>query len=99
MKVTKEMQLLRDKLDEMGIKWEDYSESLGDVAISRTWFRDNRGNKWSVIHGFGTMGGYDGVRPDEGLLEIWDWDMEPIGYLTADDITDCIFEGRRIDDE
>lgn len=93
MNVTKEMQLLRDKLDEMSIKWTDASECYRDLGITRTWFRDKEGTKWSVIHGHGTMGGYGGIRADEGLLEIWNGkSSEPIGFLTAKEALNIIFK-------
>ena len=92
MNVTKEMQLLRDKLDEMGVKWIDASDCCGNLVITRTWFRDKEGTKWSAIHGFGTIGGYNGMRADEGLLEIWNRKSEPIGYLTAAQVIAIVFE-------
>lgn len=92
MKVTKEMQLLRDKLDEMGVKYMPYNDRFGNLTITRTWFFDNAGVKWSVIHGFGTMGGYDGIRADGGLLEIWNYRDDPIGYLTAKEALNIIFK-------
>ncbi len=92
MKVTKEMQLLRDKLDEMGIKWMPHSDYCGNLTITRTWFRDNEGVEWSAIHGFGTMGGYSGGHADLGLLEIWNRRSNPIGYLTADKVIELIFQ-------
>lgn len=93
MKVTKEMQLLRDKLDEIGVKYMPYNDHFGNLTITGTWFFDNAGVRWSVIHGFGTMGGYDGIRADEGLLEIWNGkSSEPIGYLTAEQVITLVFE-------
>lgn len=98
MKVTKEMQLLRDKLDDMGVKWIDASECYGNtITITRTRFRDKEGTKWSAIHGFGTMGGYNGMRADEGLLEICSWNGEPIGYLTAEQVITLVFNGKEVE--
>lgn len=97
MNVTKEMQLLRDKLDEMGVKWIDVSDYCGDLSITRTRFRDKKGVEWSAIHGFGTLGGYDRMRADEGLLEIWnEKSSEPIGYLTAEQVT-IIFDRKEVE--
>lgn len=92
MNVTKEMQLLRDKLDEMGVKWIDASDCCGNHVITRTLFCDEEGAVWSAIHGFGTMGGYNGMRTDEDLLEIWNGIGEPIGYLTAKEALNIIFK-------
>lgn len=97
MKVTNEMQLLRDKLDEMNVKWTDASECYEDLGITRTWFRDKEGTKWSAIHGYGTMGGYGGTRADEGLLEIWNRKSEPIGYLTAEQVITLVFNGKEVE--
>lgn len=98
MNVTKEMQLLRDKLDEMNVKWTDASECYGEITtITRTWFRDKEGTKWSAIHGYGTMGGRNGMRADEGLLEIWNWNGEPIGYLTAEKVITLVFDGKEVE--
>lgn len=98
MKVTKEMQLLRDKLDDMGVKWIDASDCCGNLVITRIWFRDKEGTKWSAIHGYGTMGGYGGIRADEGLLEIWNGkSSEPIGYLTAEDVITLVFDGKEVE--
>lgn len=97
MNATKEMQLLRDKLDEMGVKWRDASDYCGDLVITRAWFRDKKGVKWSAIHGFGTIGGYNGMRADEGLLEIWNRKSEPIGYLTAEQVITLVFERKEVE--
>ena len=93
MNVIKEMQLLRDKLDEMDIKQVDCSESFGGLEITRTRFLDNEGVEWSAIHGFETMGGYGWTRADKGLLEIWNGkSTEPIGFLTAKEALNIIFK-------
>lgn len=85
--MNEEMKKLRDYLDTAGIPWEDYSQG-GDYPIERTRFYIN-GCMWSVIHGFGTYGGYSTFEPDKGLLELMAGDInggEPIGWLTAEEV-------------
>ena len=84
-----EMERLRSLLDEAGIEWWDDSEmdhfSVPDTYMERTKF-EYRGSSWSVIHGFGSYGGYDRISKDKGLLELLSvgaGDGSPIGYLTA----------------
>lgn len=65
MQVCKEMQKLRDWLDENKIPWEDVSEDFcrfnlnkieHEMWICRTHF-NIKGHKVSVINGYGTYGG------------------------------------------
>lgn len=81
---------LRELLDQKGIKWTDESETIkaGDIGftIDRTHFEYKR-KKISVINGYGTRGGV-GIfsNKNEGLLEFYDYESEPIGYLTAEEV-------------
>ena len=90
--ICEEMQKLRDGLDARGIPWIDHSET-GDSGsgywMCRTRFEYND-TIWSVIHGYGSYGGYDVFcKKDSELLEcMCDLvnDGEPEGHLTADDV-------------
>lgn len=94
--MCEQMKLFREMLDNKGIKWEDGSVMqtlpIGDMSIERTWFT-HRDCEWSVIHGFGTMGGYDFFKPDGGLLELMS-DLvnngEPKGWLTAEETMELV---------
>ena len=82
--MTKEMGLLREMLDAEGIEWHDASDT-GPCPMCRTHFI-HRGYNWSVIHGYGSYGGYSRLTRDEGLLELMSGAAnggDPIGYLTA----------------
>lgn len=84
--MPKEMIKLRQMLDDMGIEWEDVSEHYGiliDISIYRTHF-EHKGRHISVITGHGTYGG------DKGLLEMWDGNGEPEGWLTAEEVIERI---------
>lgn len=87
--MPQEMIKLRQMLDDMGIKWEDVSshyevkEITIDLSIYRTHF-EHKGRHISVIIGHGTYGG------NEGLLEMWDGNGEPEGYLTAEEVIERI---------
>lgn len=94
--VCEEMQKLRKMLDEKGIEWHDASEVMSEdkdwpMWICRTHIEYN-GHKISVINGFGTYGGWYGANPgtteneNMGLLEIMIDDIEPVGWLKAEDI-------------
>ena len=75
-----EMIKLRKMLNDEGIEWSDVS-CLYFLTINRTHF-EHRKYHWSVINGYGTYGG------DEGLLELMSNAVnggEPIGYLTAEE--------------
>lgn len=79
-----EMQKFRNLLDDAGIEWTDMSVG-GSLPIEATHF-EYKGKIWSVIHGFGTYGGWNNsICDDRGLLEIWDGNEEPIGFLTAEE--------------
>lgn len=84
--MPQEMIKLRQMLDDMGIEWEDVSEHHGiliDITIYRTHF-EHKGRHISVIIGHGTYGG------NKGLLEMWDGNGEPEGYLTAKEVIERI---------
>lgn len=98
MEVCKEMQKLRDWLDENEICWEDVSEDFGkgipseidyELWICRTHF-EVKGHEISVINGYGTYGGYGIFSKDnQGLLEtmgLWYGDDSVKGYLTAEEV-------------
>lgn len=90
MKLCAEMKKLRDYLDSTCIPWEDNSETV-HLPIERThFFVKKNGCKWSVIHGYGTYGGWSRYDPiDKGLLELLAEDVndgDPVGYLTAEDV-------------
>lgn len=92
--VCDEMQQLRKMLDKKKILWIDNSESEREdeefpIWICRTRFEYN-GKNWSAVNGFGTYGGWGGANlnaesesPNLGLLELYDWQHEPVGWLTA----------------
>lgn len=84
--MTEEMENFRQMLNEEGIEWEDAS-STDWWPTNRTHF-DHRGFKWSVIHGYGTYGGFNPLTDqDEGLLELMSDavnDGDPVGWLTAE---------------
>lgn len=83
--MTKEMQLLRQMLEENGIPYKDNSQGE-PLPITRTYFSYN-GNQYSVVHGYGTFGGWDGFnQKDKGLLEMMENRDDPIGYLKAEAI-------------
>ena len=89
MNLPEEMNKLRKLLDDMGIGWKDVSshyevkEHTIDFSIYRTRF-EHKGRYISVIIGIGTYGG------DKGLLEMWDGNGEPEGYLTAEEVIERI---------
>lgn len=96
MVVCNEMQQLRNLLDEKNIPWEDCSEDMTHAENWPMWFCrthfEYKGIKWSAINGFGSYGGWHGLNPGNtekenlGLLELWNHESEPKGYLTADDV-------------
>lgn len=91
--VTPEMVRLRSNLDMLGIAWVDKSSTTPDCWICRTHFFIN-GNRWSVVHGYGTYGGYSFYNDHDAMkLELMtnaQNDGEPIGYLTANEILKLI---------
>ena len=84
--MSQEMVDFRKLLDEAAIDWEDRSDVNPWCTIYRTHFW-SRGNKYSVIHGYGSYGGVDPfTQYDEGMLELMSSavnDGYPVGYLTA----------------
>ena len=98
MNIPEEMNKLRKLLDDMGIEWQDMTTTLImddlvknlppiDLSMFRTHFSYN-GVRISVICGYSSYGG------KKGLLEMWNGQDEPEGYLTADDIIK-ILKGER----
>lgn len=94
--VCEEMKKLRQTLDKKNIPWHDASEIMSEdkelpMWICRTHF-EYKGLKISVVNGFGTYGGWYGANPgtteneNMGLLEIMIDDIEPVGWLKAEDI-------------
>lgn len=83
--MNEEMKKLRALLDAENIEWEDKSDN-SIYPICRTHFTYN-GQRWSVIHGYGSYGGYSPItESDRGLLEAYDFSSDPIGYLTAEEV-------------
>lgn len=94
--MTAEMIKFRRLLDNAGIEWHDASCKDNMFPITRTHFVF-KGYHWSVIHGRGSYGGINvfNKRKDEGLLEMMSEAVnegEPIGWLTAEDAMQIIFE-------
>lgn len=86
--MTREMAMLREILNAEHIEWHDASEESEMCPICRTHF-EHRGYKWSVIHGYGTYGGFSSIDKDKGLLEVMSDAInggEPIGWLTAEEV-------------
>jgi hypothetical protein len=102
-KFCKETKKLRKYLDDHGIKWFDKSDDFRDLVgfnfyIERTHFILHD-NFWSVIHGYGTYGGFNRLEKDRGLLELMTSEVNggvPIGYFKAEDVIGFI-EGRTND--
>lgn len=82
--MNEEMKKLRTLLDAENIEWEDKSDN-SIYPICRTHFSYN-GQRWSVIHGYGSYGGYSSFSPDRGLLEAYNFNDKPIEYLTAEEV-------------
>lgn len=62
--------------------------SFLDTSMYRTHFTINNTN-WSAINGYGSYGGFDPIKNiNHGLLELFNRDgsVEPIGWLTAEDV-------------
>lgn len=83
--VCEEMQKLRDGLTARGIEWKDETEKGPVYWICRTHYTHNK-SKWSVIHGFGTYGGFSHFSKDGKLELLVGLYGEPIGQLTADKV-------------
>lgn len=82
--VCDEMQKLRAGLNQREVAWEDATDKgTAEFWICRTYFKID-GKRWSVVHGYGTYGGFSHFYKDKGLLEYWArQDAEPIGWTTA----------------
>lgn len=80
-----EMRKLKQVLRAKHIKFECPDDADEPYAIARVHFTVN-GQRWSCIHGYGSYGGGSVMKADKGLLELYDFQHEPIGYLTADDV-------------
>ena len=93
--MCKEMEKLREALTANDIIWTDASDG-GLLPITRTHF-EYKDYEWSVIHGFGTYGGWNRLEPDAGLLEIMSNavdDGNPMGWLTAEEVMDLVLGQR-----
>lgn len=87
-----EMLKLRRLLDKMSIPWEDKSDPItaervvfGQSHVYRTRFW-HKGDRYSVVYGYGTYGGWGRFQDDPKLLELMINGEEPTGYHTAKDI-------------
>lgn len=108
--MCEEMKKLREMLTERGIEWKDASAIVPDEVIQqsiaygidkyhadstiyRTHF-ETGGNKYSVIYGYGSYGGYNPFNGDDPeLLECMTSALnggEPVGNMTAADIINVI---------
>ena len=77
-----ELNRLAKGLKERKIPWEDCS----DYMIERIHFGVH-GNKWSVINGRGTYGGYiANPEKNRGLIELCESGQDPEGNLEAADV-------------
>lgn len=107
--MCEEMSKLRKMLDEAGIKWRDVSTVISDelidayhadTTIYRTHF-EHKDYYFSVIHGYGTYGGYYSFSGrDPGLLECRTEKVnggEPLGWLTADQVMEIVNRGNEVD--
>ena len=88
--VCEEMQKLRDGLDERKIPWKDLTDNDG-LWICRTHFRI-KGDLWSVVHGYGSYGGFSSFEKDKQLLECMYGGNEPDGWLTAAEVLKMVDE-------
>ena len=86
--MNKEMQKLREALDENGIKWRDDSDARFGMFIYRTKFMNKKGEECSVIYGeqisYGWQAGLLEVMPPLQRDDVFDDDVQ--GWLTADEI-------------
>ena len=91
-RVCSEMEDLREYLTKQQITWTDVSSKDDKYWICRTHFWLN-GNRWSIIHGYGTYGGFSELDKDSSLLELWASpvnDGDPVGYLTGKQVIEYI---------
>ena len=89
--VCEEMQKLRAGLNKRKIAWLDTSYHGERDVQTFYWICGTRfticGNEWSVVHGYGSYGGFNKHFCDHKLLECQAWEMtEPDGFLTAERI-------------
>lgn len=88
--MTEEMTKLRQMLKQRGIEFIDRSDPEGSpLHIDRTHFivETPKTYFFSVIHGFGTHGGYTLIfKKDYGLLEVQVNHRDPEGFKTAEDV-------------
>lgn len=92
--ICEEMNILREYLSGHHIDWVDASSREEEYWMCRTRFI-YKGAGWSVIHGFGSYGGFSHVGKDRGLLELMSNKVdegEPVGFLKAADIIKYIEE-------
>lgn len=97
--MTYQMIKLRELLDREGIQWVDKSDDSDNPhRIDRTEFQV-KNVEWSVIHGYGTYGGWKTAGNDSGLLELLTdavRDGEAFGFLTADEIIGYVKKSNQI---
>lgn len=93
-RITEEMQKLRDWLDANNISWEDMSK---DSKVCSYWMCRTKfeigGYYWSVIHGYGSYGGFSHYNSDCGALELMCNAInsgEPVGFLSAQNVIEYI---------
>lgn len=93
--ICKEMNKLRQYLDDKGIKWKDESIELLNLWICGTHFEINN-CIWLVTNGYGTYGGWKGIEEsNENLLELKTNAVNNgylVGWLTADNVIGYIEE-------
>lgn len=86
--MNKEMQKLREALNEKGIEWRDDSDGRFGLFITRTKFTNKKGEKCSVIFGenisYGWQAGLLEVMPPLHRDDVYDDDVQ--GWLTAEEI-------------
>lgn len=81
--ICDEMKKFRELLDQNQIEWVDDSKELDtERYICRTHPKNHK--RWSVVNGFGTYGGYDFDKKNEGLLEVM-LDGDIIEYCKAEE--------------
>ncbi len=93
--ICEEMKKLRAELERLFVSYTDASEEwltfdeihnmAVDSWICRTHF-EVQGKKYSVVNGFGTLGGYKRGNLNEGLLEIMYPNGISEGYMTYKEI-------------
>lgn len=89
--MTEEMTKLRQMLLAKNIDYIDRSDPktiLVNYRIDRTHFfvKGAKTHFFSVVHGFGTYGGYSTHGKDKKLLEVQIDHKDPIGFQTAEDV-------------